>query len=104
MGSDGVTVPAGADADPLVFTVFALPNTLNQLYLQFSTTSNGTDKTWKLDLKKNSNYIEFGPCIKHRIFGLELPTGQWKITYSEAGMTVEEWTIDPDNNQTLVVE
>ena len=102
------TIPAGPSATPLVFTVFALPDDLGNLYVEFNTTTGGVDKTWKLDLKKKENNelksIDFAAGKKHRIYGLMLPTNEWLITYSDLGMTVETWIIDPDNNQTVVIE
>ena len=103
MGSGGVTVPSGEE-DPLTFTVFALPQDLTPLYLEFATTYESVEKTWKLNLTKDGTAINFGQCKKHRIFGLELPNNEWLITYSEDGMTVEEWVVKDDNNQTLIVE
>lgn len=102
------TIPAEDTEDPLVFTIFALPRTQSNLYIQFNTTSEDGDKTWKLDLKKkdaNGVYqpIDFTACTKHRIYGLMLPTKEWLIIYKDSGMTVEEWIID-GNDQTIVVE
>ena len=106
--SSPVTIPAGETADPLVFTVFALPRTQSNLYIQFNTTSEDGDKTWKLNLtKKDANDvfkpIDFAAGKKHRIYGLMLPTQEWLIIYKDAGMTVEEWIID-GNDQEFVVE
>ena len=101
MSSSPKTIPSG-DADPLVFTVFAVPDNLSNLYIKFTTTTDGSERTWRLALNKNDSPITFGACKKHRIYGLQLPTEEWKITYAEAGMVVEEWTIG--NDQTFVVE
>lgn len=101
MSSSPKAIPSG-DADPLVFTVFAVPDNLSNLYVKFTTTTDGSERTWRLALNKNGSPITFGACKKHRIYGLQLPTEEWKITYAEAGMVVEEWTIG--NDQTFVVE
>ena len=77
-----VTIPAGGDeVEPLVFTVFALPRTQSNLYIQFNTVdSDGVEKSWKLDLKKNDAFIDFAACKKHRIYGLALPNAwQFKV-------------------------
>ena len=83
------TIPAGSSATPLVFTVFALPDSLRNLYVEFNTTTGGAAKTWKLDLSKkdaNDDYqpIEFGACKKHRIYGLVLPNGELLISVNTA--------------------
>ena len=82
------TIPAGATASPLVFTVFALPDNLRDLYVEFNTTTGGAAKTWKLDLKKKENDdlkpINFAACKKHRIYGLALPTGELLISVNTA--------------------
>lgn len=109
--SDPKSIPSG-DADSLVFTVFALPDNLSNLYVEFTTSTDGeANRTRKLYLsKKDANNVNvfkpitFGACRKHRIYGLMLPTNEWLITYSDLGMTVETWIIDPDNNQTVVIE
>ena len=98
-----VVIPSETDS-PLVFTVFALPSDMKKLYLQFNTTTDGVDRTLTLHLKKNNQYITFGACKKHRIYGLLLPTDEWKITYAEEGMEVEEWIVSNDNDQTFVIE
>ena len=98
-----VVIPSETDS-PLVFTVFALPSDMEKLYLQFNTTTDGVDRTLTLHLKKNNQYITFGACKKHRIYGLLLPTDEWKITYAEEGMEVEEWIVSNDNDQTFVIE
>lgn len=84
--SSPVTIPAGDTADPLVFTVFALPRTLSNLYIQFNTVdTDGVEKSWKLDLTKKGEDNEFHPidfaaCKKHRIYGLALPNAwQFKV-------------------------
>ena len=81
-------IPAGSSATPLVFTVFALPDTLRDLYVEFNTTTGGAAKTWKLDLKKKENNelksIDFAAGKKHRIYGLALPTGELLISVETA--------------------
>ena len=87
--SDPKSIPSG-NADPLVFTVFALPDNLSNLYVEFTTSSDGEDnRTWKLDLsKKDANNvfqpITFGACKKHRIYGLVLPSGELLISVDTA--------------------
>jgi len=105
--SSPVTIPAGDTADPLVFTVFALPRTQSNLYIQFNTTTDGVDKTWKLDLKKEDENevlqpISFAACKKHRIYGLKLPNG-WNFKYITLEGNVIDWkdvkesNLDTDN-------
>ena len=102
-----VVIPSGAADDPLVFTVFALPRDMKNLYLELNTTSDGVDRTWKLALSKkdaNDDFqpIKFGACMKHRIYGLMLPTG-WNFKYITLEGKVIEWTdvsvseLDTDN-------
>lgn len=105
--SDPKSIPSG-DADSLVFTVFALPDDLSNLYVEFTTSTGGEDnRTWKLDLsKKDANDvfkpITFGACKKHRIYGLMLPTG-WNFKYITLEGQVIEWEdkvvsgLDTDN-------
>jgi len=87
--SDPKSIPSG-DADSLVFTVFALPDNLSNLYVEFTTSTDGEDnRTWKLDLsKKDANDvfqpITFGACRKHRIYGLVLPSGELLISVDTA--------------------
>lgn len=83
------TIPAGPSATPLVFTVFALPDLLRDLYVEFNTTTGGAAKTWKLDLKKKDSNnvlqpISFAAGKKHRIYGLALPTGELLISVNTA--------------------
>ncbi len=78
------TIPAESAKDSLVFTVFALPDLLRDLYVEFNTTTDGVDKTWKLDLKREDENeelqpIRFAACKKHRIYGLALPGG-WSVS------------------------
>ena len=84
-----VVIPSGAADDPLVFTVFALPRDMENLYLELNTTSDGVDRTWKLALSKkdaNDDFqpIKFGACMKHRIYGLVLPSGELLISVDTA--------------------
>lgn len=106
--SSPVTIPAGDTADPLVFTVFALPRTLSNLYIQFNTVdTDGVEKSWKLDLTKkgddnNFHPIDFAACKKHRIYGLKLPNG-WNFKYITLEGNVIDWkdvkesNLDTDN-------
>lgn len=106
--SSPVTIPAGDTADPLVFTVFALPRTLSNLYIQFNTVdSDGVEKSWKLNLTKkgednNFHPIDFAACKKHRIYGLMLPNG-WNFKYITLEGNVIDWkdvkesNLDTDN-------
>lgn len=94
-----VTIPAGGDeVEPLVFTVFALPRTQSNLYIQFNTVdSDGVEKSWKLDLKKNNAFIDFAACKKHRIYGLKLPNG-WNFKYITLEGNVIDWKDVKENN------
>ena len=98
-----------AGADYLTFTVLALPKDYDQLSVRF-TTSQGLTRTLALKYSDTAtshtqgSYVKFAAGKKHRIYGLLLPTDEWKITYAEEGMEVEEWIVSNDNDQTFVIE
>ena len=69
----------------LTFTVFALPQDITGLNLEF-TLSDGSTRLAKL--AKNGNAVQFGACAKNRIYTLAIPEGDWHL-YLEAD--VQEW-------------
>lgn len=86
--------PEGTDVNStntLTFTVFAVPQDVVGLSLEFSL-SDGTKRT--ATLKKNGEAITFGACEKNRIYTLAIPEGEWHL-YLEAD--VQEW-IDVQNS------
>lgn len=79
----GKVVPAaeGATKD-LIFTVFAIPQTYNDLSVSFTTAENVT-RTMKLKTASGSN-VSFAPGKKHRIYGLVLPSGELLVSVDTA--------------------
>ena len=76
----------------LTFTLFALPQDLTDLELQF-TLSNGQTRYLALS-DENGVPVEFGACKKHKIYTLAMPTGEWKL-YLES--EVKDWEMDSLN-------
>ena len=81
-----VTIPLNdtelsATAD-LKFTVLALPETFSDLSITFNVKTDPTATTYlprTLQLKQDGEYIRFGQCIKHRLYGLALSAETWKV-------------------------
>ena len=88
----GVTVNSTTST---TFTLFALPQELTDLTLNImikdSESSPVITRTLGLS-NKNGEYIKFDACKKHRIYGLEMPDGTWKL-YLET--EVAQWEKDP---------
>ena len=88
--------PAGTQVNSentLTFTVFALPQDIVGLNLEF-TLSDGSTRLAKLS--KNGNAIQFGACAKNRIYTLAIPEGDWHL-YLET--EVQQWI---DASKTIV--
>ena len=85
-GKNAITIkfPAGTKitkgGDEQVFTLFALPQTYNDLTLKFNIKVNGTPETRTFPLKNASGFIPFNAFNKHRITGLRMPGGMWRLT------------------------
>lgn len=73
----GTTITKGGDEQ--VFTLFALPQTYNDLTLKFKVKVNGTLETRTFPLKTASGFISFTAFKKHRITGLRMPGGMWRL-------------------------
>jgi len=69
----------------LTFTVFAVPQDVVGLNLEF-TLADGSTRLAKLS--KNGNAITFGACEKNRIYTLAIPEGDWHL-YLET--EVQDW-------------
>ena len=91
-------VKSGEGNTELVFTVFALPQTLKKLSISFEVGSSvGTYVTRTLDFKKTTDnvasWLTFGGCKKHVIKGLAMKGATWKIFF---GVSVDDWKeLDP---------
>ncbi len=89
----GEIAPASGDqaAKTVKLTVFAQPQTFNDLKISLSINVSGSAQTRSLKLTKNNVGVEFGACMKHRIKGVALPGELWNIYY--APITVDKWTL-----------
>lgn len=71
--------------EDLTFTVFALPETYNDLSITFNVKQDLTDASYisrTLKLKTagaTGTYVTFPQCAKHRIYGLALSAEDWDI-------------------------
>ena len=79
----GVTFPAGTTISAtkgLTFTVYALPQTVSNLMLDFTVKdANNQNVHRRLKLTKSGSAIEFTGCRKHRIYGVAMPDGIWQL-------------------------
>lgn len=89
----GEIAPATADAEAktVKFTVFAQPQTFNDLKISLAINVGGSAQTRSLKLTKNNVGVEFAACKKHRLKGVALPGELWNIYY--APLEVDEWTL-----------
>lgn len=78
-------------AKTVTFTVFAQPQTFNDLKISLAINVGGSAQTRSLKLTKNNVGVEFGACKKHRLKGVALPGELWNIYY--APLEVDEWTL-----------
>ena len=87
----GELAPASADAagSTLTFTVFAQPQTYNDLTLSLKVNVGDSAQTRSLKLTKNGTGVTFDALMKHRLKGIALPGELWKIFY--APFDVDEW-------------
>lgn len=86
-----VNLPDGTQittTDQLTFTVFALPQDITGMTLEFY---NGDNLIATGNLKKDGKDFTFAACKKHRIYGLAVPGGKWHL-YLEAD--VLDWIDD----------
>lgn len=93
-GSVTYTPPTGTVVSKekgVVFTVFALPQNIENLKVKFNVTVEGEDVTYTGSMKYNGNPITFGACEKHRIKGVAVPGNLWKIYYQPALVDAEKW-------------
>lgn len=87
-------------AKTVTFTVFAQPQTFNDLKISLAINVGGSAQTRSLKLTKNNVGVEFGACKKHRLKGVALPGELWNIYY--APLTVDEWV--PLDTTNLIVQ
>ena len=88
---DPGTVITNSTDGEVTFTILALPQTYDDLVLEFSVTIDGQDQTRKLALKKSDGTAySFAACSKHRIYGLAMPGNLWKFTIG-LEFEVVEW-------------
>jgi hypothetical protein len=89
----GEIAPATSDTagKTITFTVFAQPQTFNDLKISLNVNVGGSAQTRSLKLTKDGNGVEFAACKKHRLKGVALPGDLWHIYY--APITVDEWTM-----------
>lgn len=87
----GEIAPATADAaaKTVTFTVFAQPQTFNDLKISLDINVSGSAQTRSLKLTKDGTGVEFGACKKHRLKGVALPGELWNIYYKP--VTVDKW-------------
>lgn len=87
---DGCTINSTTS---MTVTLFALPQQLTDLVLSitYQDNSQSAPVTRTLGLSQNGKYIKFDACKKHRIYGLEMPDGTWKL-YLET--EVAQWKLD----------
>ena len=76
--------------DYVTFTVFALPETINGLTLEFHLGKDGSE-IQKATLKYQGNPIEFAGCKKHCLRGIAVKGG-WNFTYLTLDILPLEWT------------
>ena len=86
------------------FTILALPTTLNDLSISVTAKRTGPNNTLvpftrKLALKNsnvqgNDNFISFDACKKHRILGLAMPEGDFRMIFD---FEVADWELATDN-------
>ena len=77
-----ISFPEGTkitQTNPQVFTLFTLPQAVNDLTLRFNVKVNGVAETRAFPLKNASGWIYFAPFKKHRITGLRMPGALWKL-------------------------
>lgn len=89
----GEIAPATGDAaaKTVKFTVFAQPQTFNDLKISLAINVGGSAQTRSLKLTKNNVGVEFAALKKHRLKGVALPGELWNIYY--APLEVDEWTL-----------
>jgi len=89
----GEIAPATADAEAktVKFTIFAQPQTFNDLKISLAINVGGSAQTRSLKLTKDNKGVEFAACKKHRLKGVALPGELWNIYY--APLEVDEWTL-----------
>lgn len=90
---DSGTVITNAEDGGVTFTVLALPQTYDDLTLEFSVTVDGVAQTRKLALTKaDGSAYPFAACSKHRIYGLAMPGNVWNFKYITLENEVIDWT------------
>lgn len=75
--------------DYLTFTVYALPETINGLTLEFHLGEDGSE-IQKATLKYQGNPIEFAACKKHNLRGIAVKGG-WNFEYLTLDIDVLDW-------------
>lgn len=75
--------------DYLTFTVYALPETINGLTLEFHLGEDGSE-IQKATLKYQGNPIEFAACKKHCLRGIAVKGG-WNFKYLTLDIDVLKW-------------
>lgn len=83
----GTTVPIGQTltaGNPLILTVFALPQELHDLTISFTGNEIGTRT---LALMKNGEYMSFDKCKKYRFYGMYFP----KVGIVTSGEGIINW-------------
>lgn len=78
-------------AKTVTFTVFAQPQTFNDLMISLNINVSGSAQTRSLKLTKDGVGVEFAALKKHRIKGVAMPGELWNIYY--APLTVDKWTL-----------
>ena len=99
----GEIAPATADvaAKTVKFTIFAQPQTFNDLKISLAINVSGSAQTRSLKLTKDGEGVEFPACKKHRLKGVALPSELWNIYY--APFSVDEWEL-LDTTTNLIVQ
>lgn len=75
---DNTIIATGTDAEPVTFTIFAVPQTIKGMTLVFAL-GDGTTKTAKLTQGADKQLISFDACKKHRLYGIAMPEGDWPL-------------------------
>jgi len=88
----------------LTFTVFALPQAIKGLTLEFQLANDGGVR--KVDISKDIDGadIEFAACKKHRITGLALPNDVWTFQIAPYGLPWTEVETETNFTQELMAK
>ena len=89
----GEIAPATADAEAktVKFTIFAQPQTFNDLKISLKINVSDSEQTRSLKLTKDGKGVKFDACKKHRLKGVALPSELWNIYY--APFSVDKWEL-----------